>query len=308
MKPRALVPDRIAGFLDDPGRGLLPLDAGHRLFDGGPGFFQQPVHLLPAGSDRVALFLSVGGDLVFVVPFQGVQFVAELFGLFLRGDEQFVLPVHLHDDFVQPPFGGTHEPGGPLEHFPGHAEPAPDLQGVACARDPLSELVGGREGFHVEDHRTVFDPLGSRGEGLERVEMGRGRGDGSPPGKRLEDGHAQGRPRRRVRAGAQFVEEYQGAGIGPFQYGPDMSEVGREGAQARLDRLLVPDVREDGIEHGDFGVVVRRDVQTGLCHHGHDANRFQGDRLAAHVGTGDHEGFRVFADFKVQRNDGFALA
>ena len=242
-----------------------------------------------------------------VVLFQGVQFIAEFLGLLLRGEEQFVLPVHFHDDFVQPPFGGTHVPGGLLEHILGHAEPAPDLDGVAGARDPLSELIGRREGFHVEDHRTVFDPLGSRGEGLERVEMGRGRRDGSPKGKRLQDGHAHGRACRRVCAGAQFVEEYQGAFIGGRKYGPDMSQVRREGAQARLDRLLVPDVREDGVEDGDFGVVVRWNVQTGLGHHGHDSDRFQGDCLAAHVGTGNHERFRVFADFKIQRNDVFTL-
>ena len=106
-----------------------------------------------------------------------------------------MLPVHVGDQFIQPPFGGTHVPGGPLEDFFGHAEPATDLDGVAGPGDALPELVGRREGFHVEDHRSVFHATGPVGEGLERVEVGSRRRDGPPQGKRFQDGHAHGRPR-----------------------------------------------------------------------------------------------------------------
>ena len=95
--------------------------------------------------------------------------------------------------------------------------------------------------------------------------------------------------------------------VGVFQDGAYMPHVGRKGTQVRLDRLFVPDVREDGIEHGDIRVVVSGNVQTGLRHHGQDSDRLQGDRLAAHVGTGNHERSHGFAYFQVQRNDRFAL-
>ena len=55
-----------------------------------------------------------------------------------------------------------------------------------------------------------------------------------------------------------------------------------------LNRLVVPDVGEDGIEDGHVGAIGRHG-DSRLSHESEQAQRFKGDGFAAGVGAGDDE-------------------
>ena len=55
-----------------------------------------------------------------------------------------------------------------------------------------------------------------------------------------------------------------------------------------LDRLVVADVGEDGVEDGKLRAV-GGNGDSGLRHQREQADGFQGDRFAAGVGAGDDE-------------------
>ena len=42
--------------------------------------------------------------------------------------------------------------------------------------------------------------------------------------------------------------------------------MGREGTEALLDTLLIPDICVNVMEHGQFRAIQRRDVKPGLAH------------------------------------------
>ena len=49
--------------------------------------------------------------------------------------------------------------------------------------------------------------------------------------------------------------------------------MGREGTEALLDTLLIPDICINVMEYGQFGAVQRRDVKPRLAHQRKEANR-----------------------------------
>ena len=84
--------------------------------------------------------------------------------------------------------------------------------------------------------------------------------------------------------------------------------MGGEGGEILLDRLIVADVGEDGVEDGEFGAI-GGNGDSGLRHQGEEADGFQGDGFAAGVGAGDDElAARAFEfDGDWDYGDGFEL-
>ncbi|MPM35278.1 hypothetical protein SDC9_81868 [bioreactor metagenome] len=65
--------------------------------------------------------------------------------------------------------------------------------------------------------------------------------------------------------------------------------MGGEGGEVLGDGLFVADVCQHLAEHGEAAVVGRRDVKPALGHQHQQADGFEGDRLAAGVGSGDNQ-------------------
>ena len=81
--------------------------------------------------------------------------------------------------------------------------------------------------------------------------------------------------------------------VGAFEDRDDVADVRAERGERLLDRLLVADVGEDGVEDGQPGVGVGGDRQAGLRHQREQADRLERDGLAAGVGAGDQEHVEV---------------
>ena len=105
----------------------------------------------------------------------------------------------------------------------------------------------------------------------------------------LQDGDGQGGALSGIRAGPQLVEEHQAVRGDMLQKGHDVCHVGGEGAEALLNALLVPDVREHIGKYAQLGAVQGRDVEACLAHQGEKPNGFQGDCLSSCVGACDDE-------------------
>ena len=93
------------------------------------------------------------------------------------------------------------------------------------------------------------------------------------------------------------------SGSGRLDDPGDRAQVTRERRQALGDRLLVADVGEDVAEHRQARAGLGRDVEAGLVHEREQAERAQGDRLAARVRPGHHERRVAIAEPDVDRHD-----
>ena len=80
--------------------------------------------------------------------------------------------------------------------------------------------------------------------------MGRRHGTAFHVVQKRQDGDGKGRAFRRVRAGAQLVEEAEGAAVSLFQDGDDVRHVGGKGTEALLDALFVTDVGKNLFKNG----------------------------------------------------------
>ena len=119
----------------------------------------------------------------------------------------------------------------------------------------------------------------------------------------VEERLGQRRPLRRVRAGAQLVEQHQRPRAGVLDDPDDRAQVPRERRQGLGDRLLVADVREHVAQHRQLRAGRGRDVEAGLVHEAQEPDGAQGDGLAAGVGAGDHERRVAVAEPEVDRDD-----
>ena len=123
----------------------------------------------------------------------------------------------------------------------------------------------------------------------------------------LDNGGGQRRALHRVGARAQLVEENEGAVVRLLQNGDDVHHVGGEGGQGLVDGLLVADVRHDHGAHLDGGAVSGGDMQAALSHKSQQAQRFQGDGLAAGVGAGDDQRVKVPAQRQIVAHGGLLV-
>ena len=120
--------------------------------------------------------------------------------------------------------------------------------------------------------------------------MGRSRHQRPGPDEVVEQGLGEGRSLGRVRAGPQLIEQDERARAGFLHDPGDGPEMARERGQGLRDRLLVTDISEHVTPDGQAAARGCRDVQAGLVHEAQQAERAQGDRLAARVRPGDDEG------------------
>ncbi len=109
-----------------------------------------------------------------------------------------------------------------------------------------------------------------------------------------------------IGGGAEFVQQHQRLRGRGARDEIDVGDVRGEGGEILLDRLVVADVGEDGVEHGEFGAVGGHG-QAGLRHQGEQADGLQRDRFAAGVGAGDDELAAGAFEFDCDRDYGDTL-
>ena len=106
----------------------------------------------------------------------------------------------------------------------------------------------------------------------------------------------------RVRACAQLVKQDQAAPIGLLQNPHNVRHMSRERRKTLLNTLLVADIRQNPFVDGYRALVRRRNVQPALGHKRQQAQGFQGNRLAAGIRTGNHQGIKGVAQLQVNRH------
>ena len=89
----------------------------------------------------------------------------------------------------------------------------------------------------------------------------------------FEDGNGQRRALDGVGAGAQLVDQDEGAVIRLLEDGDELGHVGGEGREGLLDALFVADVDEDILKGRDGRARSGRDEQPA---HGHEGQKADG--------------------------------
>ncbi len=160
----------------------------------------------------------------------------------------------------------------------------------ACRRAGHADFqfVGRLQRGFVEADRGVHDAGSIGGVDLERGVMGGDDGHAADAAEVSGDGDGECGAFFGIGGGAEFVEQDERVRGRGARDEIDVGDVRGEGGKILLDRLVVADVGEDGVEDGEFGAV-GGDGKSGLRHQGEQADGFQGDGFAAGVGAGDDE-------------------
>ena len=150
------------------------------------------------------------------------------------------------------------------------------------------QFVGGLERGFVEADRGIEHAWGIRGIDLERSVVRGDDGHAADAAEMSGDGDGESGAFFGIGGGAEFIEQDQrirGRGAGDEI---DVGDVRGKRREILLNRLIVADVGEDGVENRQFGAV-GGDGNAGLRHQSEQANGFQRHRFAAGVGAGDDE-------------------
>src|SRR5512143_1029315 len=76
-----------------------------------------------------------------------------------------------------------------------------------------------------------------------------------------------------------------------------------EGTERLLDGLLVTDIGIDGIEAGQLGATLGRDMESALGQENEQADGLQRDSLASRIGTSDDERAGSGLGIDIDRDD-----
>ena len=171
----------------------------------------------------------------------------------------------------------------------------------------MVKLIGRAQGLDVEFQRGIDHAF----RGMRKcLEFGIMRGDQSRASgfKQVsEDRARQCRAFLRVGARAKFIEDDQRALIDLFQDADDVGDVTAERAERLLDGLLIADIGIDRVEARQLRAALGGDVQSALRHEGQQANRFERNRFAARVRTGDDNGACAGLGINIDGHNGLRI-
>jgi len=111
------------------------------------------------------------------------------------------------------------------------------------------------------------------------------------------------RPFHGVGARAQLVEQDEAAAVRLPDHADDVRHMRGKSAERLLDALLVPDIRQHLVEHGNLASVPRRDHQAAHRHQRQKADRLERDGLAAGIRPGDDERVERIAELDIHGHD-----
>src|SRR5438128_2672946 len=166
------------------------------------------------------------------------------------------------------------------------------------------ELVtlGGERAADLADELRRLGAGAGRREGLERLEVGRGDHERAPLGQLLEDRLGEGRAFVRIGSRAELVQEHERALVGRFEDLARLLDERRERGEVLGDGLVIPDDREDVVEHGQARALVGGHVAADLGHERLNRERLERDRLAPGVRPGDDEQRAIGTELEVHRD------
>ncbi len=168
-------------------------------------------------------------------------------------------------------------------------EPLGDFERQAPARRAIDQPVGRRVGVRVESEARRAHAVGRGCVRLQRIVVGRGDDGGATAAEVVDHGGAQRAAFDGIGPAAELVEQHERRQLERALHGDDVSDVRRERTQAGGNRLVVANVGEHGSERRERAAVVDGNEQSGLRHHGEQAEGLQGDGLPAGVRARDHE-------------------
>ena len=127
--------------------------------------------------------------------------------------------------------------GGGSHYLGLKAQPRCNGQGIAAARNPPLQVIGGREGVDIKGNRGILKAVIGVLERLQFAEMGGGHRQPGPIGQVAQQGRRQGRTLLGVGAGPHLIEQHQ---VCPLGAGADFVGQGIE------DAGDAPDVAAEG--------------------------------------------------------------
>ena len=192
---------------------------------------------------------------------------------------------------------------GPGDDGRRQAEALADREGVARTRVPVLEPERRLEPLGVEGDRRIHEAGIDLSEDLERFEVRRDHDAGAAVEQRLDERRAERRPLGRVRAGAQLVQEDQGAGARRVEDLPRLAHERGERREVLGEALLVADHGEDLIRERHAAARRRGDVAAGVGHEDEETARLERDRLATRVRSAQDEPRSVGGDAEVDGHD-----
>ena len=164
-----------------------------------------------------------------------------------------------------------------------------DLERAALAGHAHEDAVGGREAGLVEVHRGVEAGGPRVAVVLEDAVVGGEHGEAAALDEPVEEAHRDGASLLGIGAGAELVEKDEAVRRGGRHDAADRADMAGEGRERLVDRLLVADVGEDGVEDREARLGGRGEAEAELVHQGEEADGLEGDGLAAGVGARDDE-------------------
>ena len=111
----------------------------------------------------------------------------------------------------------------------------------------------------------------------------------------------------RIGSRAQFIQQHKGPGSRSTRDEVDIGDMGGEGGEILLDRLIIADIGEHGIEDGQF-CMVSGHGKARLRHQCEKSDGLQRNGLATSVGARKHEFPTLAVEFNRDGNDVAALA
>ena len=115
----------------------------------------------------------------------------------------------------------------------------------------------------------------------------------------VDNGLGQSGSFHRISTRTQLVDEDQGIIVCLLQNAHNIHHMGGECGQRLCDGLLVTNISQHPVKDPDGTVGTGRNVHTTLSHQGEQTDGFQGNRLAAGVGAGDHQGVKLLTQAQV---------
>ena len=130
-----------------------------------------------------------------------------------------------------------------------------DVDSCRGAGNSHLEFISWLQGHFVEADGGIHDSRGIRAKNFQRSVMGGDDGERSDAAKMLRDGNGECCPFFGIGGGAELVEQHQRLWSGGAGNEIDVRDVRGESREILLDRLVVADIGEHGVEYRKFGAI-----------------------------------------------------
>ena len=179
---------------------------------------------------------------------------------------------------------------GLIDHPRIKAKASRNRQGIAAARNPPEELIGGRQRFTVKGDGCVFEAAVAVLERFQFSEVGGGNGQPGPFGKRAQQSRRQCCAFTGIGSRTHLIKQNQRRDWPLGQSIEDLADpfhMTTERGQALLQRLLVTDIRKHLGTPGQGRRPRAGKPEPGTGHQGGEPDALEGHRLATGVRAGD---------------------